>query len=398
MNYRKVFLILGSVVTAVVLAGCSAAPQASPTATLPATPQPTLPGAVTPSPTPTESASPTPVVTATSAPSAAPTATTAPAQTTSTLSTSASSADGPQISISPLRGPGGTIVTIYGSGFPEDTQVNLTAGAPGTAGTVSEGIITDSSGNFVQQISVAGNLQAGDVWNFTATIPSTNVSIKAAFVTVAPPPTGPYTVQSGDTLDSVAGHFGVSLGALLRANPSLSLTSQLTTGQQLYIPGSVVVEPGGVRVYVVRDGDSLSSVAALLGVSVADLVNDNSQVSSNGALLPGTILNIPGTSAVTSGTVVSSSAPSVSLSPTSGAAGTNVTITASGFPANAVMDVGTSAAGIKSATTLARTDANGSFTISLQVPEGISSGAIWNVYVTTQAYDGPQASAVFAVN
>ena len=75
-------------------------------------------------------------------------------------------------------------------------------------------------------------------------------------------------------------------------------------------------------------------------------------------------------------------------------------ITLSKLPggANPPMDVATSAAGIKSTTTLARTDANGSFTISLQVPEGISSGAIWNVYVTTQAYDGPQASAVFTVN
>jgi|SRR6516165_9931888 LysM repeat protein len=47
-----------------------------------------------------------------------------------------------------------------------------------------------------------------------------------------------YTVQSGDTLTSIAAQFGVTLAALAAANPQISNPNMISVGQVLTVPGS----------------------------------------------------------------------------------------------------------------------------------------------------------------
>ena len=75
-------------------------------------------------------------------------------------------------------------------------------------------------------------------------------------------------VQSGDTLGSIAARNGVSVQALLKAN-NLNATSTLKIGQVLKIPvGSSSQKTGSITV---QSGDTLGSIANRYGVSVATL-------------------------------------------------------------------------------------------------------------------------------
>jgi murein DD-endopeptidase MepM/ murein hydrolase activator NlpD len=74
-----------------------------------------------------------------------------------------------------------------------------------------------------------------------------------------------YTVQAGDTLYTIAAHFGLHYATLWWAN-KLSDPRTLHIGQVLRVP------PVDGVVYTVKRGDTLESIAAQFHVSAADIV------------------------------------------------------------------------------------------------------------------------------
>jgi LysM repeat protein len=118
-----------------------------------------------------------------------------------------------------------------------------------------------------------------------------------------------YTIASGDTLYSIGGRFGVSLGALKKAN---DLKSDLIhPGDKLVIPGSSgsndVRDSDDVRDkgrrdhatgafkapdYTIASGDTLYSIGTRFGVSVAALKKANGLTSDR--IRAGAKLEIPG--------------------------------------------------------------------------------------------------------
>lgn len=64
-----------------------------------------------------------------------------------------------------------------------------------------------------------------------------------------------YKVELGDTAESVAQKFNISLNTLLWANPGISKGSGLKADQNLLIP------PGNGVIYVVKPGDTISNIA-----------------------------------------------------------------------------------------------------------------------------------------
>lgn len=100
----------------------------------------------------------------------------------------------------------------------------------------------------------------------------------------APAPTQPvaptgglHTVQPGETLSAIALRYGVSSWALVQAN-GLASANLIYVGQRLIIPGGAIT-PGTpvptTGTYTVRPGDSLSSIAARFGTTVAVLAAQN---------------------------------------------------------------------------------------------------------------------------
>jgi peptidoglycan endopeptidase LytF len=110
---------------------------------------------------------------------------------------------------------------------------------------------------------------------------------------VCGPNTIPYIVRPGDTMFSIARQFGVSLDALIAANPQIPDPSQLRPGQIVCIPQQPVVCPPDTFRYTVQPGDSMFSIAQRFGIPLAQLIAANPQIPDPSRIVPGQIVCVP---------------------------------------------------------------------------------------------------------
>jgi LysM repeat protein len=91
-----------------------------------------------------------------------------------------------------------------------------------------------------------------------------------------------HVVQKGQNLTVIARKYGVSLNALVAANPKLS-PRRIQAGATLRIPaaepGAAPAERQDVQVHQVKAGDSFSSIARTYDVSVNSLIEANPGVN-----------------------------------------------------------------------------------------------------------------------
>jgi LysM repeat protein len=107
---------------------------------------------------------------------------------------------------------------------------------------------------------------------------------------------GGYTVRPGDTLTGIAATLGVSPSALAAAN-GLDPNGYVFTGTTLHIPSgsgssSAVAAPQPLGGYTVRPGETLSGIAAAAHVPVSQLAYMNGLDPAK-FLLAGTVLKLP---------------------------------------------------------------------------------------------------------
>ena len=112
--------------------------------------------------------------------------------------------------------------------------------------------------------------------------PSAGMMLIIPPVTIYPAPIDPtdqggdsYITQEGDTLASIASHFGVSVRALLEAN-HLESEGMFYAGMTLTIPPSTITTAPEGKTYVVQDGDTLLGIASYFGVTIEELRAANS--------------------------------------------------------------------------------------------------------------------------
>lgn len=110
-----------------------------------------------------------------------------------------------------------------------------------------------------------------------------------------------YTVQSGDSMSGIAKKVGVSLDELVKANPQISNPNIIYAGQVLVIPGkdsggSTPTPPPQPQTqkYTVKSNDTLSGIAKIYGVSLDALIKANPQIKNPNVIYPGQVLTIPG--------------------------------------------------------------------------------------------------------
>jgi len=103
-----------------------------------------------------------------------------------------------------------------------------------------------------------------------------------------------HVVQAGENLWAIASRYGVAVDAIVSAN-GLSSADLVYPGQRLVIPGSgdKPAPSGAGRVYVVRQGDTLSGIAVRNGVTLWALLQANG-LSRYQWIYPGQRLVIPG--------------------------------------------------------------------------------------------------------
>jgi LysM repeat protein len=102
-----------------------------------------------------------------------------------------------------------------------------------------------------------------------------------------------YVIKKGDTLSTIAQRFGVSLADLQQLN-KITNPDQITIGQKLQIPASrsPTAVPVKGKTYVVQQGDTLFKIALRFGVTVAALQSANN-ISDPNKVYPGQVLKIP---------------------------------------------------------------------------------------------------------
>jgi LysM repeat protein len=101
----------------------------------------------------------------------------------------------------------------------------------------------------------------------------------------APPPepapgTGRYTVQPGDALGSIARRFGTT-AAVLAALNDIANPELIYVGQSLVLPAGGEQPAPGPIYHVVQPGETLSSIAARYGVTVAAIAEANDIANVN---------------------------------------------------------------------------------------------------------------------
>ncbi|HRC85556.1 MAG TPA: LysM peptidoglycan-binding domain-containing protein [Thermoanaerobaculia bacterium] len=96
-----------------------------------------------------------------------------------------------------------------------------------------------------------------------------------------------YTVREGDTLSGIAARNGISLDRLIAANPQIGDPNLIHPGDRVHLPSGA-----GSR-YTVRAGDTLSAIAARSGVQLDRLVAANPQIANPNLIHPGDVINIP---------------------------------------------------------------------------------------------------------
>lgn len=117
----------------------------------------------------------------------------------------------------------------------------------------------------------------------------TNIAASQASASRAaahPAEAGTVTVRRGDTLSAIAERHGVSLQALIEANPQLRDPDVIHVGQRIRLPAAE-------RSVTVQWGDTLSGIAARFGVSTEALARANG-ISNPDLIYAGDQLRIPG--------------------------------------------------------------------------------------------------------
>lgn len=100
-----------------------------------------------------------------------------------------------------------------------------------------------------------------------------------------------YFVKSGDTLSAIARDHGVSLSALVSANPQILHPDLIRPGQHLNIPaGSASAEAS--REYTIKPGDTLSAIADRFGTTWQALAQTNN-LSNPNLIFPNRTLTVP---------------------------------------------------------------------------------------------------------
>jgi LysM repeat protein len=94
------------------------------------------------------------------------------------------------------------------------------------------------------------------------------------------PGTGRYTAQPGDTLGSIARRFGTT-AAVLAALNNIANPELIYVGQSLVLPAGGEQPEVGPIYHVVQPGETLSSIAARYGVSIAAIAEANDLANVN---------------------------------------------------------------------------------------------------------------------
>ncbi len=115
----------------------------------------------------------------------------------------------------------------------------------------------------------------------------TNVqSLRSASSLPPPRVADAHVVAHGDTLGQLAARYGVSVDALLQANP------QVRHPDRIYVGDAITIPDGASRTHVVRAGDTLGAISREYGSTVSAIATAN-DLRNPDLIFPGDRLTVP---------------------------------------------------------------------------------------------------------
>lgn len=98
-----------------------------------------------------------------------------------------------------------------------------------------------------------------------------------------------YTVQDGDTLFSISRMFGTDVNVLSRLN-GIPDPDYIEAGRTIRIP--VTTQPDSIRIYIVKDGDTLYEIGKRLGFGIDELAAYNN-IADPDRISIGQVIRLP---------------------------------------------------------------------------------------------------------
>ena len=193
--------------------------------------------------------------------------------------------------------------------------IAVTAGLTGPIAHIEQRHDDDSNRRHVDE---ARNLGSGPVFGTAVARQQQPVVTTVAATRSAAPTT--YTVRQGDTVSAIASRYGLSAQEILVRN-GLGWNTIIHAGQTLRLAstpvGGAVTSSTTTASYHVKQGDTVSGIAAKVGVSTAALLTAN-ELSQRSVIYPGQSLRVPAgrssatKTATTAGPAAPSAAPTTS--------------------------------------------------------------------------------------
>jgi len=207
--------------------------------------------------------------------------------TSATPGTTPVSSPQPSAVATEVPSPGETATAFPSQPTPTPEEVSPSVPAEGIEHVVAWGetinIIAAQYGVSVEDIVAANNLSDPDL------IRAGDVLIIPG-VAVPTPEAGVHIVRQGETLQSIASMYGTTVEAIALANGIIN-TNYIYVGQSLTIPGGGTGEAEG-QTYVVQEGDTLSSIAVQFGTTAYAIAVENNLPNVN-TIYVGQTLRIP---------------------------------------------------------------------------------------------------------
>jgi LysM repeat protein len=108
-----------------------------------------------------------------------------------------------------------------------------------------------------------------------------------------------YTIRRGDSLSGVANRYGIPVPTVLALNPEITDPSVVVVGNVLYLGHDPFVrlpaceDAPDCSLYTIRPGDRLSSIAARYGITVDAILAANPLITDPNLISSGQVIRLP---------------------------------------------------------------------------------------------------------